>query len=150
MRTLATALLCLFSACALADIQVDDARVPAAPPTASVLTAYMTLHNRGEADRHVIAFRSEQFERIEMHRSEVVDGVARMQAVESIELPAGESVSLEAGGLHLMMFQPVEPLAVGDEVVLELQLDGNELQTLTLPVAKRRTQGHQHGHHHTP
>ncbi|MGM0563397.1 MAG: copper chaperone PCu(A)C [Pseudomonadota bacterium] len=149
MRILTAALLCLLSAAAFADIQIKDARVPAAPPTASVLTAYMDLHNDGDSDRQLLGISGETFSRIEMHLSEVIDGVARMSAVDAIELPAGDTVSLKPGGLHLMMFNPAEPLTVGDEVTLTLEFDNGEAQTVVLPVAKRRVGGaHQHKHQH--
>jgi copper(I)-binding protein len=43
-----------------------------------------------------------------------------MQAVEAIELPAGETVSLEPGGYHVMLLDLVEPLEAGDTVEVTL------------------------------
>ena len=40
--------------------------------------------------------------------------------VEAIALPAGKTVSLAPGGLHVMLFDLKHPLAPGDTVPLEL------------------------------
>ena len=51
-----------------------------------------------------------------------------MQEVAAIALPAGETVSLEPGGLHVMLLDLPEPLEAGEEFELTLTLeDGEEL-----------------------
>ncbi len=54
-----------------------------------------------------------------------------MRPVESIELPAGETVKLAPGGYHIMLLDLVEPLEVGDtfEVTLSLQVAGDRTVT---------------------
>jgi copper(I)-binding protein len=49
-----------------------------------------------------------------------------MQEVSAIELPAGETVSLEPGGLHVMMLDLSEPLEAGEEFDLTLTLEDGE------------------------
>ena len=53
--------------------------------------------------------------------------MARMRPVETLELPPGARVSLAPGGLHLMLFDPVAPLAAGQHATLRLQLDNGWL-----------------------
>ena len=51
-----------------------------------------------------------------------------MQEAAAIALPAGETVSLEPGGLHVMLLDLPEPLEAGEEFELTLTLeDGEEL-----------------------
>lgn len=47
----------------------------------------------------------------------------QMQPVEDISVPAGETVSLEPGGLHLMMLDLAEPLEVGTTIELTLTFE---------------------------
>ena len=53
-------------------------------------------------------------------------GAMRMQQVGAIELPAGETVSLRPGGLHIMLMGLAAPLEVGQtfDVVLTFEEAG--------------------------
>lgn len=49
-----------------------------------------------------------------------------MQQVDSIDLPAGETVSLEPGGIHVMMLDLPDPLESGEEFDLTLTLENGD------------------------
>jgi hypothetical protein len=89
-------------------------------------------------------------DRIELHRTEMREGVARMIEQERVEIPAGASVAFEPGGLHLMLFDPPEPLRAGDSVQIELALEGAETVSVEAQVRKMTgaDMGHDHHHHH--
>ena len=58
-----------------------------------------------------------------------MDGVSRMRHVASLQVPAGGSVALAPGGLHLMLMQPRQSPALGDSVDIELELaDGRRVR----------------------
>ena len=74
-------------------IYVDHPMIEAAPPSARVLGGYVSLHNQGAADDRLIAIESVAADKVELHRSVVADGIARMQPLtDGVELPAGEIV----------------------------------------------------------
>lgn len=119
-------------------ITVTDAWVRAAPPTATMTAGYLTLHNRTGTEVVLTAVSSPQYEGVELHRSRIVDGVARMEPVESIAVPARGELVLAPGGLHLMLIGPREPAAEGDAVDLTLVFaDGWQLD-LAVPVRRPR------------
>jgi len=124
---------------------VEDAWVRAAPPGAAVLGGYMKLTNNTRRPISLLEVSSPQFERVEMHLSSMVDGVARMEAVDRITVRGRNSVSLEPGGLHLMLFTPAAPVVEGDILELTLRFDNGWSTELTVPV--RRTNPAQHQHH---
>ena len=64
---------------------------------------YLDIHNRGEADDRLVAVGTPLAKRVELHRSTMEDGVHRMEQVESVVVPAGGSVALAPGGLHVML-----------------------------------------------
>ncbi|MGA1074407.1 MAG: copper chaperone PCu(A)C [Ilumatobacteraceae bacterium] len=64
---------------------------------------------------------------MQMTMQEMTDGLA---------LPAGETVVLEPGGYHIMLLDLAEPLEVGDEVELTLDLGTADDITLTVEVAE--------------
>ena len=60
---------------------------------------------------------------IELHDMVMEDDVMMMQAVEGgqIPIPAGETVELKRGGLHMMCFDKTGSFAEGDEVGITLE-----------------------------
>lgn len=54
----------------------------------------------------VVGISSSQAEAVEIHATETVDGMSRMVRQDVLELPAGEPVTLEPGGLHIMVIRP--------------------------------------------
>jgi len=109
-------------------ITIEVAWVREGPPVAKVLAGYMTVNNRSGTRLSLRSARSENFDRVEFHRSMIVDGVARMKRQTRIEIPAGGQVIFEPGGQHLMLIDPVKALKSGDTVELTLVLeDGREI-----------------------
>ena len=106
-------------------LEVHDAWVRQGPPTAKVLAAYMTLKNPGAQAIVISGASSPQFERVEIHRTEIVDGVARMIPQQHLRLPPTGSVALEPGGIHFMLINAKQPLAEGDKVRIDLRLDAD-------------------------
>ena len=64
---------------------------------------YLEIHNRGTVDDHLVAVGTPLATKVELHRSTMEDGIHRMEAVESIVVPAGGMVALAPGGLHVML-----------------------------------------------
>jgi len=111
------ALLALAPAASLAgDLSAHHAMVREMPPGARVTAAFMVLRNAGDADIAITAVSSPAFGRVEMHRTQMVDGVARMVPQDNLPVPAGGELVLEHGSWHLMLFQPQTELHIDDEV----------------------------------
>jgi len=125
----ALALQLLLAACthAEAPLRVSDAWLRTMPAGASNTAAYMTIENRSREPRRLTAVTSPQFARAELHETRIEDGMARMRSVETLDLPPDTRVALAPGGLHLMLFDPVAPLAAGEHATLRLQLDNGWL-----------------------
>jgi len=140
----------LFAANALADVAVVDPWVRAAPPNASVLAGYMTLTNTGTEPVAVVEASSSQFDRVEMHRTEIDDkGMARMFQVKEHKLDPGVSVEFKPGGNHFMLIKPKKPLKIGDHVMIDLKLsDGSVTQIHAIVRAADAAPAAGDGHHH--
>lgn len=115
-------------------LNISNAWVRQGPPTAQVLAAYMTLENPGPQAIAITGASSPQFETVEIHRTEIVDGMARMIPQERLTVPAGGRVALEPGGLHLMLINAKQPLAADAVVRIELRLDGGGSVMVDAPV----------------
>ena len=58
----------------------------------------------------------------------------KMRAIPGIELPAGKTVELKPGGLHVMLMDLKQPLAAGDSVALTLIVEGKDKKRETIEV----------------
>lgn len=105
-------------------LRAEGAWVRAAPPGMPMLAGYVRLTNAGDRPLRLVAVFGERFAAVELHRSETVDGVSRMRPVPELEIAPGETVTLEPGGLHLMLMHPDPALREGNRVVLEFEFAG--------------------------
>lgn len=83
--------------------------------------AFMSLTNGGtEADR-LVAASADIAKKAELH-THIKDGeVMKMRPVEAIEVPAGQTVTLQPGGLHVMFMGLHQPLQQGGRFPLTLE-----------------------------
>jgi copper(I)-binding protein len=82
---------------------------------------FLAISNRGAAADRLVAASSPVARVTELH-THVRDGeVMRMRPVEEVEIPAGQTVTLQPGGLHLMLIGLNQPLRQGEAVPLTLR-----------------------------
>jgi len=83
--------------------------------------AYLSITNNGRTDDVLLAASSPVAARVEFHQTTLTDGMARMRPLAEIVVPAGATVKVEPGGIHLMLVDLRAPLEAGKSVPLELQ-----------------------------
>lgn len=120
-----------------ATLQVEDAWVREAPPNAHMMAAYMTLKNTGSGDAVLTQVDSPAFDHVMLHKSEVVDGVARMIHQSEIVIPAKGAVELKPGSFHLMMPAPEKRLVEGDRVEFVLTFSNGDTTRVQADVRKK-------------
>ena len=77
--------------------------------------------------------------RTEIHQSARVSGVMQMRALPFVDCPAGATVKIEPGGLHIMLLGLGGPLAAGSSFPLALQFRDAGSVTLRVSVETRVT-----------
>jgi copper(I)-binding protein len=130
-------------------LELGDAWVRALPPTQPNTAAYLRVHNRGPEPLVVVGGSADVAERVEIHTTREIDGMVRMQRLPQLSVPAGGSVALAPGGVHLMLLDLVHMPAPGQEVRLCLELASGE-QACTVATASKDGDGDavDHSHHH--
>ena len=97
---------------------------PYARPTAPAQPTgggYLKLVNRGAEDRLVaVSVAPTVADRVELHSMSMDGNIMRMREVGSIDLPAGQTVELKPGGLHLMFIGLKAPFTVGQRFPVKL------------------------------
>jgi copper(I)-binding protein len=119
-----------------AKVQVSDAWIRPAVKGQSGTGGFMNLMSPEGAT--LVGFSTPIAEIAELHEMAMQGDVMRMRPIESLALPAGQTVGLKPGGHHLMLMGLKKPLKVGDQIPLTLKLkaaNGQMLkQTILVPV----------------
>ena len=101
--------------------------------TAGAGAAYMTIRNRGPADRLIAA--STPAARAAALHTHIREGdVMRMRRIEAIEIPGSGAAELKPGGLHVMLMGLSQPLKPGDVFALTLIFEKAGAITVRVPV----------------
>jgi periplasmic copper chaperone A len=102
----AAAALVLIAAPALAHMPggLEAAQAWSRPAAAGGTAAgYLTIRNHGKAEQVLVRVETPAAKRAEIHRSVSAGGVARMEPVARLAIPAGGEARLAPGGTHLML-----------------------------------------------
>ncbi|NDK38828.1 copper chaperone PCu(A)C [Pseudoxanthomonas gei] len=99
------------------------------PPVAMPMMAgFGRITNPCRMPMVIVSASSAAFGEVTLHETRNIDGVNRMRQVERLRVAPDDSVTLEPGGLHLMLMQPRAPLKEGSKVVVNFKLqDGREI-----------------------
>jgi copper(I)-binding protein len=96
--------------------------------------AFAEISNHTANDVTLVGGSSASAMMVEVHEVVMVDGEMKMQAKDGgILIKAGETVTLEPGGLHVMLMGLKAPLLGGETVELTLDFDGAEDITVQWP-----------------
>ncbi|MEE4637508.1 MAG: copper chaperone PCu(A)C [Wenzhouxiangella sp.] len=115
---------------------ITDAWSPEAPP-GRMMAGFMELHNQSDEAIVLVDGESPLFGHVEIHTMIMDEGVMRMRRLEELVIEAGQSVELRPGGLHLMLIEPLEPLALGDTIDITLIDDQGDHHPLVSEIRQR-------------
>jgi copper(I)-binding protein len=115
------ALLAITAGAAAADgPTVSQAWARATAPGVDVGAAYLTIDG-GAADDNLVSASTARATMVHLHTVEESGGVAKMRAVEGINVPAGKRVVLAPKGTHIMLMGLTKPLVAGETFPVELR-----------------------------
>ncbi|MBS12679.1 MAG: hypothetical protein CME19_13880 [Gemmatimonadetes bacterium] len=105
-------------------VVIRDAWVRNILPSQAVTAGYLTLTNSGDQQDRLVAVSTAAFDSGELHEMKVdARGVMKMRKSGPIDLPVNEPVTLERGGLHLMLIGARYPIAAGNDIPLTLHFE---------------------------
>ncbi len=132
-----------------ASASIEHAWVRAMPPSQANTAAYLTLENTGQSSLRVVGAHAHPQATVEIHSSNMVDGMMTMQAVDVVDVAAGESVEFSPGGMHLMIMGLEKMPAPGEQVKLCLEFESASLLCADVTVRKAAPSADaSHQHHH--
>jgi copper(I)-binding protein len=105
-------------------LEVTDIWGRNSPAAAANGAFYMTIANNTEAEERLLSAASEACGTVELHEMYMKEGdVMGMRPVPDgfVSIPAGETVMLKVGGLHIMCIGKTVPFELGVEIPLTLE-----------------------------
>lgn len=136
-RGFALALALLIAAPAQAgQLTVADAWARTTPPGATMGVVYFRLHNGSARSDRLLKLRTSIAAGAQVHRSEIVEGMARMREVAVLHVAPGEKVEFAPGGLHVMLTGLKRPLRAGQVFELELLFEVSGPRKVRVTVRK--------------
>lgn len=123
------------SADALVTVSVDAAVAATAEVHETVSEGGMD-HESGMSDDTSMAQDQGSMDAADHDTATTMPGAAmmKMQPVDKLEVPAGETVKLEPGGYHIMLLDLAEPLVEGSTITLTLTFSGAGEKTVDAEV----------------
>jgi periplasmic copper chaperone A len=76
-------------------------------------SAYVTVHNLGDATDRLMSLSCAGAKRCSLHNHVTEDGIMKMRAVETLKVGAGKHIAFKPGGYHIMLFDVSAPLQAG-------------------------------------
>jgi periplasmic copper chaperone A len=115
-------------------LTVEQAWARPTVPGQSAGGGFLTIHNPGAADR-LLGIEAGVSGMVELHTMAMQGDVMQMRRVGAINVPAGRSVQLKPGGLHVMFMGLKAPLKQGDTFPLKLKFE--RAGEVTVPMTVR-------------
>ena len=142
---LAAVVLCVASLAAIAQdatvgaLTIGHPWSRATPPAGRTGAGYLTIENRGATDDRLTgaAIDPAIADAAEFHSMTMDNGIMRMRPVAGgVVLPAGQTVELSPGGIHIMLVGLKAPLKEGTRVPLTLTFEKAGTVTVELDIGK--------------
>jgi copper(I)-binding protein len=133
---------------------IQDAVINATPINGAL---YFTVQNNGKLPDTLMAADTTVAGEVELHESSMDGNMMQMRPVSGVDVPAGEAVTLEPGGLHVMLIDLRQSLEVHDMVDVTLTFEKAGPVTVVARVARgsdvaqnpdETTGNHDHEAHH--
>jgi len=105
------------------ELTVTGAWARTTPPGMRMGAIYLVIDNDTAKSDRLLKLRTPVASGTEVHRTEVLDGIARMREVAVLHVGAGERIEFKPGGHHVMLTGLHKPLVEGQVFELELQFE---------------------------
>ncbi len=103
------------------DLKVESAWIREAPAAATALAGYAVLSNTGKSALSIASASSAAFAKVELHETMIENGMAKMRAIDKLDIAPGAKVEFAPGGKHFMLINPRQGLRSGDDVAVKIK-----------------------------
>ena len=117
------------------NIEISQMRVRLPPNGTETTAAYFTIKNNGDKEIKIKSGSADIAGSVELHAHFKDDtGMMQMRQIMEVAIPAHETIVLQPGGLHLMLFKVKNDLSLGQMANITLNFDDNTTANFTAPI----------------
>jgi hypothetical protein len=127
------------------NVTVANARIAQPPPGVAVAAGYLDVTVEGASALRLVGVSSPRFSRVELHETQVTDGMATMHRLAGVMIGPGTTFSFTPGAAHLMLFDAAPPLNLDEQVPLVLHFSDDSTVEAVARVVPIAVAG---AHHH--
>lgn len=112
-------------------VEVTHVLMPKIPPVSRTAAVYFNLHNHSDKEITLINVSTDVAHHTMIHLSQSIDGIAKMQHIDEIKIPANGQFEFSINGYHIML------MGLDKELLskpFEMQLEFKNLPTKTFIV----------------
>ena len=118
------------------ELSITNAWSRSTPPGVTVGVAYFNLKNdTGKPDRQ-LKISSPVASKLQVHRTETLDGIARMREVAVLHVDAGQALEFAPNGMHVMLIGLKKPLVEGKAFEIEMLFEVAGPRTVKVAIRK--------------
>lgn len=118
-------------------------------PNQPVGGGFLVIENTGDVADRLIGATADVAGKVEVHEMEMQGDVMKMRELaEGLEIPAGETVALTPGGLHIMLMDLQAGLVEGQSIPVTLEFEQAGKVEVTFPVKARDAAAGDAAHQH--
>jgi copper(I)-binding protein len=114
--------------------EIDVKSAWARPTVAGQMGTGAFMHLTSKDGARLIGASSAVAGVVEIHEMAMDGNVMRMRPIRSLDLPPGSTIELKPGGHHMMLMDLKRPLATGEKIKVELQLETRDKKLVTQPI----------------
>jgi periplasmic copper chaperone A len=105
------------------ELTVAGAWARTTPPGAKMGAIYLVIDNGSAKSDRLLKLKTPVASSADVHRTEVLDGIARMREVAVLHVAPGERIEFKPGGYHVMLMGLQSALVDGQTFELELEFE---------------------------
>lgn len=118
----------------LGDLAIEKPWARASIGISRPAAAYLSIRNDGIDNDTLMIVSTPVSGMADVHSMSLNNGIMSMAATEPIIIPAGGTITLAPGGLHIMMMNLRKPLIKGESIDLTLSFNRAGKITVTAPI----------------
>lgn len=123
-------------------VQAEGATAYATAPGSSNGAVFMTLHNTGSESDRLVSASTDKAASVEIHQSSTdANGTMEMRPVDGIMVDAGQQITLNPNGYHIMLMGLTQPLLADENFNLTLNFEKGGAVTVPVTVTAAGTNG---------
>ncbi len=115
----------------------------ATPAPVRTSAAYLTIDNKGGADR-LLSAAADIAKETQLHSMTTEAGVMKMREVKAVDVAANGKTELKPGGFHIMLIGLADGLKEGTKFPLKLKFE--KAGEVTVQMTAEKPDAHDHGH----